>query len=321
MAKKTTIIIIILLMLGSVLPKSVLGIGQMTKPIEVKSILRGQTTESTLTLYNSEEEETVYKLVADGVISNWTSFYTIDDSNNSIDEIQIPAKSNIKAVVRFTVPQDAANGVYIGEVAIISVPEKTEGGKVNVSVGARVGRRVSITVTDEEIIEFDTTIIPLDREVGKNDPLRIKIIHTNQSNVSIKPSIQLKITKNGGNIFNAIFPYPEDENPVRPLERKTLSSLIEWQTAGQNNGRYRAEVKVLLNDKVMRENDFHFTVGIVKDDNTANQNKFSEFIAGIGGGNITLGYLLIGGFILLLSIFSFTIIKKRSKKKVTVIKK
>ncbi len=263
MTKRTTIVAF-LIALGFIFPQNVMGIGQMTKPIEIKSILRGQTTESTLVLYNTEEKEVKYKLAASGAISSWTSFYTIVDSDNSIDEIQISAKSNIKAIARFTVPQDAANGTYKGEVMIIEEPEKTEGGKVNVLVGSRIGRSVSITVTDHEIIKINATIIPNKHELAKNETLKIRVIYDNQSNVSVSPQIQFKIKKYDQVVFNIIYPFPESESPIKPLERKELPA-IEISTASFEEGVYLADINISQEGKEVLKRDFKFSVGIFEE--------------------------------------------------------
>ncbi|MCK4454103.1 hypothetical protein KAU51_02030 [Candidatus Parcubacteria bacterium] len=295
--KKIIYLIIILLILSFVLPQITLGIGQLTKPIIIKDVLRGQEVTAILKLFNSGDKEVTYQFKANGDIKEWASFYEIEDKNleNAITEIQIPAESSINAVAKFTVPEDTPNGDYSGEVAIVSIPVKDkETGKIMATVFQRVGRKVSITVTDEEIIKFDATIIPLKYGIGKNEPLRIKVIYDNQGNVAIRPDIQLKILKSNETIFNAIFPYPEDEKAVRPFERKVFENLIEWPTAGQENGRYRAEVKVLLNGEMIEEDDFRFIVGF-------DWSKFLASIAVIGGGNIVLAWFIIGGVLAMLA--------------------
>ncbi|MCK5320099.1 hypothetical protein KAJ61_01785 [Candidatus Parcubacteria bacterium] len=261
--KKTTIFILTFAILGIFFSQSVLAIGQMIKPIIIKDVLRGSEITDILILFNSEDNEAVYALKCEGEIADWASFYKIDDTKleNPVDEVLIPAKSYFKTTVKFTIPKDAPNGEYIGEVAVMTAqPKNKEIEKVAVSIFERIGREVSITVTDQEIVQFKTTIIPLEYSVGKNQPLEIKIIHTNQGNVSVKPDIQLKITKSGKTVSNVVFPYPEDENPVRPRERKTMP-LIEWQTAGLEKGAYQAEVIVLLGNKTIKEAKFNFSVG------------------------------------------------------------
>ena len=297
--RKTTVLFIALLTLSSVLlwTQTVWGIGQMTKPIVVENALRGEEFSAVLTLINSENKEVPYGLEATGKIKDWASFYAIEDKSfeNPITRVQILPESKIKAIVKFAIPIDVSNGTYSGEVVVVSVSDDdSEIGKVSTTVLQRVGRKVSITVTDEEVVELDTTIIPLNYRVGKNEPLKIKIIHHNQGNVSIEPDIQLKITKRGETVFNAIFPYPEDENPVRPLERKVMSSLIEWPTAGQSSGQYKAEMTVLLDGEVIKKSDFRFNVGFTV-------NRFLDYISRLGGGNLVLGWFIIGGFFIMLS--------------------
>ena len=287
--KRTTIFFITLLILSFALSKIVLGIGQVTKPIVIKDVLRGQEVTTSLHLINSEDKEVVYELRAEGEIADWASFYEISDRElkNPINKIKIPPNSHLNVIVKFKIPNDIPNGEYKGEAVILTVPEAEEKG---VSIRLRVGRGISIIVTDKEILKFDTAIIPLKYGIGKNEPLKIKVIYNNQGNVYIKPDIQLKIIQlsTGKVVHNAIYPYPEGENPVKPFERKVFENLIEWPTTGQENGRYKAEIKVLLDNKVIQEDDFRFTLGF-------DWSKFFAFLAFIGGGNVVLGWFVIGG--------------------------
>ncbi|MCK5387098.1 MAG: hypothetical protein KAJ39_07920 [Gammaproteobacteria bacterium] len=282
------------------------GIGQVTEPIIIKDILRDSEVSDALILFNSEDKEVILQLKAEGEIADWASFYEIDDKNleNPITEIQVPAKSRLDVTVKFKIPEDASNGEYVGEIAIMTAPaENEEMSKTAINVLQRIGREVLITVTDKEILKLKTTVIPLKYGVRKNEPLQIKVIHNNQGNISVKPDVQLKITKDDRMVFNVIFPYSEDEKPVRPLERKTMS-LIEWQTAGQENGEYKAEVKVLLAGKVIHENDFRFTTGF-------DINKYLSFVSRVGGGNLVLGWLMAGGFLIILSTLFISISRKK----------
>lgn len=289
------------------LPQLSFAIGQMTKPIVLENVLRGQEVIETLYLFNSGGKEVIYQLKADGQIADWPSFYKFEDKNleNPITEIQIPAQSRLEIIVKFAIPKDTANGTYNGVVVIIEMPEAEEEKKgISAAVGASIGREVSITVTDKEILKFETTIIPEKYGVGKGEPLKIKVIYNNQGNVSIKPNLHLKITQlnTGKVVHNAIYPYPEDEKPVKPFERKEFPSLIEWQTAGQENGKYKAEIKVLLNGKLIEEESFRFDIGI----------DIAKLLLGaigfLGGGNLILGWFVIGGIVLIiagiLSLFS-----------------
>ena len=312
--KKTILLTAIFLICGAVFPQTVFGIGQVTKPIVIEDALRGQEVIATLDLFNSKDTEVPYGLSAEGEISEWASFYETNDKNleNPVTEVQIPAKSYLKVKTKFAVPEDIPNGEYSGKVYVFTAPIKDEEtGEMRIAVSQRVGREVSIIVTDNEIIQFDTAIIPLKYSVEKDKPLEIKIIHTNQGNVMVKPDIQLKIIKEKVIIFNAVFPYPEDEKAVRSLERKTMP-LIEWQTTGQEIGRYQAEIDILNNGEIVKNDSFGFSITETGKSVALDSNNSLNIFAGIGGGNTTVGYLLAGGLILALS---FVIIKKRPKRK------
>ena len=298
--KKISITFIILFTFTFILPQGVLGIGQMTKPMIFGDVLKGQTVKSELILYNSEKSEVIYKLKADGEIEDWTSFYSLNDLKTPIAEINIPAESNIKAIAKFTVPEDALNGEYKGEVAIISMPEKNESEEgSNVSVGMRVGRQVSITVTGEEIIEFDASITPKSYLIKENEPLQINAVYYNAGNVEIKPDLQFRILKDDQLLFNAIFPYPENEEGINPLTSKKIT--VEWPTSGASNGKYLAEAKALLNNEIKQEDDFSFIVGSLEQGNTYDGG-ITSIITKIGGGNIVIGWILLGTVFLLLMI-------------------
>ena len=306
---KKTIYFLTAILILNIFSQNVLAIGQMTKPIIIEDILRGQEFTDTLILVNSEDEEVAYGLISEGEIKDWVSFYNIEDKNleNAITEIKIPAKSNIEATVKFVLPNDLPNGQYIGEVVVTFTPwsdSETDGSSATVS--QRVGRQVSITVTDEEITDFTTAVIPLEYDVKQNEALKIKFIYENNGNVFIKPDVQLKIFKDGESIFNAIFPYPENEEAVKPKTRKELA-LIEWQAGGQEDGIYRAELKIMLNGDVIQEEDFRFTIGYTKE----SASKFLAGVAFLGFGSVVRGWFVIGGFLLVIAGILIYINKQR----------
>lgn len=285
---KITIFLAIFLIFSFILPQMVFSIGQMTKPILIENVLRGQEITETLKLFNSEDKEVVYGLKAEGDIENWASFYGIEDKNleNPVTQIKIPPASYLDAIVKFTIPEDTPNGQYSGEIAVTSAPKKdSETENMVASVFQKIGREVLITVTDNEIIRLDAVFIPLKYGVKEGDSLKIKVIYDNQGNVSLRPDIQLTIIKSNKTVFNAIFPYPEAEEAIKPKTTKTMP-LIEWQTAGQENGQYRAEIKVLLDNEVVEEHDFKFTIGFTSGTG------FLAFITKLGAS----GWFIIGAF-------------------------
>ena len=299
------------IVIGLNIPQATFGIAMVTEPIVFENVLRGSEMTEVLHLINSEDKEVIYQLQAEGDIAGWTSFYKIDDKNleNPITEISVPANSHIKAIVKFEVPKDVPNGKYTGKVAIMTAsPQNKETSKMTVGILMRIEREVSITVTDKEILDFNAAIIPNKYAIGKNQPLILKVIYTNKGNVTIKPDIHLRITQlsTGEVVHNAIYPYPDEENPVRPFERKVLPDLIKWSTSGQPNGMYKAEVRVLLDGKEYFKDDFRFRVGVDI------RELLMAAISTLGGGNLLLGWFVLGAIFLLLAGI-FEIIRKNPK--------
>jgi len=242
--------------------KNVLAIGQITEPIDIKDALRGQEVTAILTLLNSESGEATYELKAEGQIAPWASFYKIDDKKlaSPITRLQIPPKSYLDATVKFSVPSDTPNGKYTGVVAVLSVPEANENNATSSSVSQRVDREVAITVSDKEVISFDVSVIPAKYDFAEKELLKIRIIYDNSSNISIDPQIQVKIKNDSQTLFNAIFPYPENETAVRPGTQQEITAL-EIPTTNLAVGRYRAELDFLYKGESQLKKEFTFSIG------------------------------------------------------------
>ncbi len=312
-SKKYSVIILLILVFGFIWQiletPSAGALGQITEPIVIKSAMRGQSATAVLTILNSESKEIKVDLKAEGQIAGWASFYGINDKKmaNPISQLLLPIKAYQDAMVKFEIPKDAANGVYTGVVAVTSAPE-TDAAKNESSsnVSQRVDREVSITISDKEIIALNVSVIPASYDLATGKPLKIRFIYDNQGNVAIKPDVQLKISRDGQPIYNAIFPYPENEEAVRPQQIKELPAPIEWSTAGQPNGKYQAEIKVLVNGQMIKENSFRFSVGMV----TLSAGGLLAAVTTIGWGNLTLGWLIIGGILIIIAGI-FILFKKR----------
>jgi hypothetical protein len=278
-----------------VLPQFAGAIGQVTQPIVIKDVLRGQTVQADLILLNSGTKVIVYDLSAEGAIAKWAKFYKTDDLTNPITTIQVSTTSTMGCVVKLVVPQDTPNGTYEGQVIITTALSKDETSKEGTAqLRMKVGRDVSITVTDQEILKFTTMIFPVKYAVANGDPIQIKITYDNQGNVLIKPTVDLKITKDRQAVFNAIYPYPEGDEGVIPFTQKTIP-LIEWPTGGQSNGTYEAVVEILLNNQLMQEENFRFEVG-------HDISWYLATLASIGPGKVGLILIAIG--LVLIGIFA-----------------
>ncbi|MDP2741327.1 MAG: hypothetical protein Q8O66_01405 [bacterium] len=303
--KKIIFSAIIVTLLSFTSFQSVLAIGMMTQPIVIKDILRGQEMLIALTLFNSADKEETYGLKAEGQITNWVSFYKTDDKDlkNPITEINMPIKDFFDVKIKFSVPKDMPNGKYTGKIlAFLASSGEITNDQTSVDVSQQVSRDVTITVTDKETVQLKASFIPATYDVQQGKPMKIRVMYDNQGNVAVKPDLQLKITKSGTTVYNAIFPYPEEEEAVRAYVIKEISP-IEWQTTGQENGKYNAELKVFLNGVEIQKESFGFSIGYLGFD-------FLSALALIGGGNLTLAWFLIGMIFVILAVIFTTLNKK-----------
>jgi hypothetical protein len=308
---------IIFLVFGVFLPRTAFGIGQVTKPIVIEDALRGQEIIDTLRLSNSEEEEVVFGLKTEGDISAWTSFFLVEDESyeNPITEFNVPPGPFFSVKVKFSIPDDIPNGEYKGKIYVFYAPtNESEGMDISMNVSQRIGREVRINVTDKEIIKFTTSIIPMSYQIDAEHPVQIKIVHKNLGNVSVNPSIQLKITREEKVVYNAIFPYPEEEAPIKPGENKVMPSYIEWETREQEEGNYRADIFAMQGDEVMDSSKFGFVIGDI--DNAKAEYEKNKESSTISTFLSNTKFLLIFAIaVILIFLFRPFFIKKNNSKK------
>jgi len=294
--------------------ESVFAIGMITEPIVIKDILRGGEISKTVTMFNPESKTAIFTIGTNGDIDGWVEFFEKENLNSAVTKINVPAVTYYDVIAVIKVPAGTPNGEYNGEIFVKQSPtDQPKEGESSVSVSQMVSREVKITVTDKEVVKLDTSVIPEKYDIASGDPLRIKFVYENQGNIVLQPSYQLKITKDEKTIFNAIFPYPDDEEAVKPGETKTMPD-IEWQTIGQEDGRYTVEISTMINSKILETNNFYFNIGATQvlgiDDN---KEGVMSSISKIGGGNTTIGWFILGGILLVIAtILKFIFLRKKN---------
>ncbi len=293
-------------------PLTVFAIGQTTGPIVIQNALRGNEYQQTMTIINTEKTDSLIGVSAEGEIKEWTEFYKLDDFQSPFSEAAMKSGEVLNVSVLFKIPSDMPNGEYKGFISAIKKPDslvEVEGSSASVS--QKIDREVTIEVNDNEIVSFEVSVVPKTYDLAENEMLSIRIIYDNRGNTSISPQSQIKIKKDGQTVHNVIYPYPENQPSVRSGAIYEIP-VIEIPTSNFEKGKYVAEMSFLVGEKIIFEKKFGFSVGIIVSEN--NDLGFSGFISRIGGGNTTLGWFFVSGFILLLLIFSFTIIKGKFKK-------
>jgi len=290
-------IVFLLALVGLLSPIGAFAIGQITAPIEIKNALRTKTYEESITVINTEMSKAIIDISAEGDIAGWTRFYSDSKSQDNITSIEIPAMTKTSIVARITVPDGKPNGTYSG---IISVSKKAgefrsseESGS---SVSQKVDRDVTIDVQDNEQVSFDASIIPEKYDLTKDDTLKIRVIYDNQSNVEIAPQITFRIKSGDQALYNAIFPYPENEGKVQPGTIKEITSL-EIPLSTLQDGKYEAGFKMEEGSKFSLDKDFTFSIGMVKAASTTESTKNTS--RNDGRDLLPLAFLAILGIYLL----------------------
>lgn len=270
--KKHKIVLFLLIFL--LLPGYVYALGQMSEPIFVSNALRGETIHEEVLVVNSDKSPVTVKLGADGQIRDWVEYYLIENMENKITTTTIPAEGTLRLMAVLKVPNDILNGEYKGALSVTSVPNdliKTE--ESGASVMQKIDRQVTIIVSDTELIDIkNSSIIPSDYDLSVNEPLNIRIIYDNQGNVSLAPQIRLKIKKDKmsvedgegslgleKNIYDMIYPYPEDVKSVNPGSQFEINPIL-IQTTGWGAGKYLAQLEFYHNNEVLLEKNFSFSI-------------------------------------------------------------
>ena len=317
--KKTLSLIAILIsILAFSYPSVVSGIGQMTEPIIIENARQGEVFEKTIYLLNTEKTEAVFEVAAENDIAGWVKFYDPKNPEEAIQKITIPKNSKYSLIAKFSIPDGTPNGKYSGVISVATSPKDEESEeKVSTSVSQKVNREVSITVVDKEEINLKTSIIPKTYNLKTGEPLSIRIIYDNQSNIKVRPQIQLKLKKNGKIKHNAIYPYPEELESVNSFSMKEITPL-EIQTTGLEDGKYLAEMVIIVNKENKYEDHFSFTLGDInagaeKSNEKSNTDKFFGVLSAFGKDNPTVGWFIIGGIFLIIAEILITINRRKKR--------
>jgi len=267
--------ILILLFSFLFLPNFVFAIGQMTEPIIIENALRGEEIHQEVIAVNSDKQPIAVKFSAEGQIKDWIKFFLPADLENQLATVTIPAQGTLNVTAVFNVPSDILNGEYLGAISVSSVPgENIASEESSASVLQKIDRAVTIIVGGEEEIDLmNTSVIPNEYDFNAGEPLIIRIIYDNQGNVSMAPQIRLKIKKDEKNVYDIIYPYPEEEKTVNPNSQYEINP-ITVQTADWAEGKYSAQLEFLHNNQVLLEKKFRFSI-------SPEQNLFSAAVSKI----------------------------------------
>jgi len=293
-----------------VLPQAVLGIGQTTDPIIINDALRGQTFQKEIIVVNTEKTESVIAVMAEGDIAEWTKFFDKSDLINPITEMTMEAGATKNILAEIAIPEDIKNGDYLGSIGVTKKTENEISSESSASVSQKINRKVEIKVSDEENISIKVSVIPEKYDMEEKESIKVRIIYDNQGNVAVRPDMNVKIKRDDKTLFSITYPFSEETQSIKPKAVFEVPG-VEIPTAMLGKGTYAAEIDFAVDQKTIATENFKFSIGAIVKGNNNNGLESLGFVSRIGGGNSTLGWILIGGFVVILLIIIGALGRKR----------
>lgn len=251
---KSALVLALVLSLLCIMPAKLaaVGIGLAPTSIEITDAVPGATYQKALTVFNTDTEDTTYTLTAEGEAADWVSFHDFDDPTEVIESIFIPGEKTDYVLVKFNVPPDAAHETYTCTLyAAIAPAGDGEGGGTQVTF--RMSTAVTIEVSGIPRLEGKVNRIAAG-DVEAGFPVSIEVDFTNTGNVAVQPDITATILQ-GGSTVDEI---GHAETAVAVNARQVIT--LQWDTTGQSEGDYTAEVSVSLGDTLIAERQTAFTL-------------------------------------------------------------
>lgn len=133
-------------LLALLTPMAAAGAGLSVGPpqIEYSEAQRGEEYEETIYIKHINEGERLIEVSVDGGVSEWVTFYTLDDPATPIESMLAPAGEWQYILVRIQVPDDAPAGDLSGKVTVRSAPPDGDGGGTTVGLTSKVDIAISV---------------------------------------------------------------------------------------------------------------------------------------------------------------------------------
>lgn len=296
------------------IPQNVHAIGQITDPIKITDAMRGQSYVETITIVNSNKQTSQINLSAIEDIGKWVKFYENSKSQNEISFISVPAQSKKDVIAKISIPESTPNGNYAGHIRVATEPIDFKNSESGNSVAQGVDREVKIEVSDKENLIFNISVIPESYDISKGEPLKVRIIYDNQGNVDIAPQIDFRIKNGDKTVYDTIYPYPSNQTKVNPKSIFEIPAL-EIPTSALDTGKYKAYLTFSDGDKYSKDQDFNFSIGTVKSDNTVNnKNNITVSYTSPETSWPVVGLMIVFAVIIsLISIFIYNSMRRKNK--------
>ncbi len=252
-----SIILLALIIAFSITAPSVISTGEeagvLPAVISLDKALKGeQYYKRNIRIINGNDNATTFRLLTEGQVKDWITFYKIDDENleNSLKEITIPGNTKEKINVVFQIPEIIANGLYEGNIYVETINSEDPN---LTGINIRLPISVFIDVVGDQVLTGEVlSIETTDVEVGQD--ITFEIDFKNTGNVIATPEVIINISREG---------YPIDSIVYKDAQIDVDSGefiIPNWNTYNLEPGKYTANITVKLGDKILHQEDVFFEI-------------------------------------------------------------
>lgn len=217
------------------------GIGISPVEIQMKDALRGGTLVNSITVTNSLPNDAQFDIrVSSGDFAPWVSFTLADDpARTPSTTFTVKAGGRVTIIVNVAVPASAGNGIYQGQIEIsqTATPTDVKAGGSAVGIGGLVNMSITVGGVERRAAVLADAYVD-GAEVGLDQRFNAKIKNT--GNVTVKGQLDVKISR--GTTTVAQLTSAGGLFPVLPSQDGLV--YVDWKTADQLPGNYRAEFTV-----------------------------------------------------------------------------
>ncbi len=230
------------------------SIGVAPTSFDFENMIRGEEYRRTITIWHDSADERGFSFEVTGDLAEWISFFDME-TDEPIEALFIPnegVRSKGAAGMKVSIPEDAANGFYTGEIRVSAIANDPTGGASAATVGAVLN--VFADVSGDQVLAGqirDASAISIETGV----PLRVDFRISNDGNVEITPRFDIKIMDSDG---SEALTHQGEVEPIGPGE--IVGRSLEIDSTPLRLGDYTATVDGSFRSLNLGETTISFTV-------------------------------------------------------------
>jgi hypothetical protein len=260
MTKITKVIVILITLIGTLFTISpvnsdnTLKIAAGPAYININNAFRNATYTETIFVYNQNNFNMTVELMVSGVIVDWVKFYETNNETNQINSANIRYNTDKPISCVINIPNDAANGAYLGFVKYSASQNVQDNETSNISklvLSSTTTIYLNVTGDEDKNISIQKVEVN-DVEMGM--PLRFYFSINNNGNVMAYPVINISIFNKLGILLEII------QKSFKIVPGNILKRTIEWSTVGLIAENYTANIEITLDGKSYYYDDTSFRI-------------------------------------------------------------